>query len=120
MKKLSIIIPVYNEEKTVAKLLQQVLSTKLPIEQIEYVVVNDGSTDKSQEEIKRVKTRKIEFINHKINKGKGAAVRTALKKTTGDYIVIQDADLEYNPKDIAKLLRAVTIEKPVVYGTRLN
>jgi len=71
MKKLSIIIPVYNEEKTVIKLLKKVLSQKLPVKQIEYIVVDDGSTDNSKEKIKSVKSKKIKLIVHKKNQGKG-------------------------------------------------
>ena len=120
MKKLSIIIPVYNEEKTVAQLLDKVLSTKLPVKQIEYIVVDDGSNDNSQAKIKSVISKKIRLVTHKKNRGKGAAVRAGLKKATGDYVVIQDADLEYNPKDIEKLILAVREQTPIVYGTRLK
>ncbi|HSX09862.1 MAG TPA: glycosyltransferase family 2 protein [Candidatus Saccharimonadales bacterium] len=121
MKKLSIIIPVYNEEKTVAKLLKKVLSQKLPVRQIEYIVVDDGSTDSSIKKIKGLKSRRIKLLLHKKNAGKGAAVRTGIKNAKGDYIVIQDADLEYNPSDIKRLLIALEEKgKPVVYGTRLK
>jgi dolichol-phosphate mannosyltransferase len=121
MKKLSIIIPVYNEEKTVVKLLKKVLSQKLPVTQIEYIVVDDGSTDNSKEKIKSVKNKKIKLIVHKKNQGKGAAIKTALQKAKGDYIIIQDADLEYDPKDIVKLIEPINSGKAkVVYGTRLK
>src|SRR5258708_27490962 len=121
MNKLSIIIPVYNEEKTVAKILKKVLSTKLPVKYIEYIVIDDGSIDNSKLEIKSLKSKKIKLLSHKKNLGKGVAVRTGLKHATGDYIIIQDADLEYDPKDIIKLLEPVKKGKAkVVYGTRLN
>jgi dolichol-phosphate mannosyltransferase len=121
MKKLSIIIPVFNEEKTVAQLLKRVLSVKLPVDQVEYIVVDDGSTDNSEAEVKNLRLKKIKLLVHKKNMGKGAAVRTGLKHATGDYIIIQDADLEYNPVDIKKLLKALEEKgKPVVYGTRLK
>lgn len=120
MKKLSIIIPVFNEQKTVGKLLKNVLSTKLPVKQIEYIVVDDGSTDNTIAKIKSLRSRKITMLVHKKNQGKGAAIRTGLKKAKGDYIVIQDADLEYNPIDIAKLINAVTSKNKVIYGTRLK
>src|SRR6266567_1020680 len=116
MKKLTIIIPVFNEGKTVGKLLKNVLSTKLPVNKIEYIIVDDGSTDNSIKEIKSLKSKKVILILHKKNRGKGAAIQTGLKKATGDYIIIQDADLEYNPKDIAKLIKAVTNKYLVVYG----
>ncbi len=120
MKKLSIIIPVFNEEKTVEKLLKEVLATKLPVKQIEYIVVDDGSKDSSLTKINNLKSKKLKIIAHKKNLGKGLAVRTGLKKATGDYIIIQDADLEYNPKDIAKLIKAITLTHQVVFGTRLK
>jgi dolichol-phosphate mannosyltransferase len=120
MKKISIVIPVFNEEKTVGTILKKVLSVKLPIKYVEYIVVDDGSTDRSKVIIKSLKSRKLKLYSHKKNLGKGAAVRTGLKHATGDYLIIQDADLEYNPKDIPKLLLAVTEKKQVVYGTRLK
>ncbi|HVA96235.1 MAG TPA: glycosyltransferase family 2 protein [Candidatus Acidoferrales bacterium] len=123
MKKLSIIIPVYNEEKTVGKLLKKVLSIKFSVKQVEYIVVDDGSTDASASVISKseVGNPKFMFIKHKKNQGKGAAVRTGLKKATGDYVVIQDADLEYAPKDIGKLIEKLEEgNAKVVYGTRLR
>jgi dolichol-phosphate mannosyltransferase len=121
MKKLSIIIPVYNEEKTVDKLLKKVLSVKFPVRDVEYIIIDDGSTDNSLKKITGIKSRKIKLLQHKKNKGKGVAVQTGLKAATGDYIVIQDADLEYNPQDIIKLLKPILEEKAkVVYGTRLK
>lgn len=120
MKKLSIIIPVFNEEKTVVKMLKKVLSTKLPVKRIEYIVVDDGSTDSSKSKVKSLKSRKLKLFTHKKNQGKGAAVRTGLKHAKGDYIVIQDADLEYDPKDITILIKKADKQNPVVYGTRLK
>jgi dolichol-phosphate mannosyltransferase len=121
IKKLSIIIPVFNEEHTVAQLLKRVLSVKFPVERVEYIVVDDGSTDNSKFKIQSLKLNKIKLLSHKKNQGKGAAVRTGLKYATGDYIIIQDADLEYNPEDIKKLLKKLEeSNKPVVYGTRLK
>lgn len=121
MKKLSIIIPVYNEEKSVDKLLRKVLSVKFPVRQIEYIVIDDGSTDNTLKKITELKSRKLQLLLHKNNKGKGVAVQTGFKAATGDYIIIQDADLEYNPSDILKLLKPILQEKAqVVYGTRLK
>lgn len=130
MKKLSVIIPVYNEEKTVGKLLKKLFSAKLPVEKIEYIIVDDGSIDASVAVIskilsshsgKRSASRMTFLIKHKRNMGKGAAVKTALQKAKGDYVIIQDADLEYDPKDIAKLLKPIhNGEAQVVYGTRLK
>lgn len=118
---LSIIIPVYNEEKTVIPLLERVVKTTFPGVEKEIIVVDDGSTDSSKFKVQRSKFRGIKFFSHKKNLGKGAAVRTGIKHATGEYIVIQDADLEYDPKQIRKLLDPVLRKKAeVVYGTRLN
>lgn len=116
--KLSIIIPVYNEEKTVSKIIEMVLAEKIPEVVKEVIVVDDGSTDKT---VSLIPKNKIKFYQHKNNLGKGAAVVTGIKKATGDYIIIQDADLEYDPKFIKELLTPVLVNKAkVVYGTRLN
>ncbi len=123
MKKLSIIIPVYNEEMLVAETLKRVEELCLPKEIIkEVVVVNDASTDKTKEVLTKIqKEYKFKLINHSINQGKGKAVMTGMQSATGDYIVIQDADLEYHPKDILKLLTPVLEgQAEVVYGTRLR
>jgi dolichol-phosphate mannosyltransferase len=119
--KLSIIIPVYNEEKTVADVLKKVTQVKFKDVVKEIIVIDDGSSDKTLSKIKSLKLRNIKLYSHKKNQGKGAAVRTGIKKATGEYIVIQDADLEYNPEDIKKLLRPIQNGSArVVYGTRLK
>src|SRR5581483_9795726 len=112
-----------NEEKTVTKLLRKLFSTKFPIKQIEYIIVDDGSTDASASKISNFKfpVSKYKFIKHTKNQGKGAAVKTGLQKAKGDYAIIQDADLEYDPKDILALLQPVIEGKAnIVYGTRLK
>ncbi len=115
---LSIIIPVYNEEKTVGEILKKVLSVKLPLEK-EIIVVNDGSTDRSKTEIKKIKN--IKFFSHYKNLGKGAAIRTGLKVATGELIIIQDGDLEYDPSYYPLLLKPILENKAdIVYGTRLT
>lgn len=118
--KLSVIIPVYNEEKTVGKILEIVKKTKLPRGvSREIIVVNDGSEDKTKKILESVGG--IKKIDHKINRGKGAAIRTGLKHTTGDILLIQDADLEYSPKDYSRLLKPILSKKvQVVYGSRLT
>jgi len=119
--KLSIIIPVYNEERTVIQLLKQVVSVSFPNIEKEIIVVDDGSTDNSKSKIQNAKFKEIKFLYHEKNKGKGAAVKTGLAKATGEYVVIQDADLEYDPQQIEKLLQPIFKGKAeVVYGTRLN
>ena len=93
--KLSIIIPVFNEEKTILQVLKRINDLKIKDIQKEIIVVNDGSTDSTESKIKSFKFFKnIKFINHSKNLGKGKAVRSGIKKATGDYIIIQDADLE--------------------------
>ncbi|MCJ7739815.1 glycosyltransferase family 2 protein [Candidatus Microgenomates bacterium] len=120
--KLSIIIPVYNEEKTVSTVLEKVFRVKLPCRK-EIIVVDDGSIDGTGNRIKNyacppsaiaegncrreLRIKNLKIITHKKNQGKGAAVRTGIKAATGDYILIQDADLEYNPDEIPKLLSPV-------------
>lgn len=121
--KLSIIIPVYNEEKTIAAVLAAVDALTLPQTEKEIVIVDDGSRDTTSSEVKKaIKGKKsFVFVEHEKNQGKGAAVQTGLEKATGDYVVIQDADLEYDPKDILKLLTTLQKQKAkIVYGTRLK
>lgn len=118
--KLSIIIPVYNEKATIKELLTRVLKTQLPIES-EILVIDDGSTDGTTQILKSQQERwpKIKFFFHKINLGKGAAVRTGLVNARGDIFLIQDADLEYNPEDYNRLLAPIITKKSsVVYGSR--
>jgi len=113
--KLSVIVPVYNEEKTVAKLLASLATVK---DVFEIIVVDDGSTDKTAFEIKKVKSPKIKFYQ-KTNGGKGSAVRFGLDHVVGSHVLIQDADLEYDPNDISKLLEPIKHGKvEVVYGSR--
>lgn len=120
---LSIIIPVFNEEKTVGEILEKVYQIKLPKKFTkEILVINDGSTDNSAFKIQNSEFgKKIRLITHQKNLGKGAAVRTGIKHATGGFIIIQDSDLEYDPQDYQKLLEPV-LEKnaKVVFGTRLK
>lgn len=123
--KLSIIIPVYNEEKTVLTVLKRLHEAVLRGVEKEIIIVDDGSTDATASEIRSAKSadenRNIKIFRHSKNLGKGAAVRTGITKASGDYILIQDADLEYNPKDIPQLLLPMLQGRAkVVYGTRLN
>lgn len=116
--KLSIIVPVYNEEKTILQILEKVRNAHLPVVN-EIIVVDDGSTDSTREKLAKVKDAKV--ILHKKNQGKGTAVKTGIKNAKGDYILIQDADLEYNPNQIKDLLKPILENKAqVVYGTRLD
>ncbi|OGE72238.1 glycosyl transferase [Candidatus Daviesbacteria bacterium RIFCSPLOWO2_02_FULL_38_15] len=120
---LSIIIPVFNEEKTIGHILEKVALIKLPKKvKKEIIVVDDGSTDKTPKVLSEFKIDNLKFkiIRHEKNKGKGKAVKTGLKNATGDLIIIQDADLEYDPKDYVKLLDPILQNKTkVVFGSRL-
>lgn len=121
---LSIIIPAYNEEKTIAELLQRVLDANLG-EGIgrELIVVNDCSTDSTgrivEEFIAAHPEAPITYLKHDRNQGKGMAVRTGIQAVTGDYVVMQDADLELDPNDFAKMLpHLLSGQYQVVYGSR--
>lgn len=121
---LSIIVPAYNEENTIEEILSRVLKVKIDgIEKIEIIVVDDGSKDKTSDIVKKIaaQVKNITLIQHKKNKGKGAAVVTGIKASKGDILLIQDADLEYNPVDIPKLVAPILKKRArVVYGTRLR
>lgn len=117
--KLSIIIPVHNEELFIAETLRRVFETPLPVEK-EIIVVDDGSSDGTGAILAALhRTHDFMLATHSANIGKGAAVRTGIGRAQGDFIIIQDADLEYHPADIPKLLAQVNREDPVaVYGDR--
>ncbi len=121
--KLSIVIPVFNEEKTIVIVLKRLLALELPGIKKEIIVVDDGSIDKTLNKIKRfVSTHpEIIIVSHERNYGKGKAIRSGIKKAKGTYILIQDADLEYHPKFIPILIEPVKKKQSkVVYGTRLT
>lgn len=116
----SIIIPSFNEAKTLPKIIEKLLLVRLDFSK-ELIIIDDGSTDKTQEVIKKFsKNKNIKIIVNSRNLGKGASIRKALKLTKGDIILIQDADLEYNPKDIPGLLRPFDDKSiKVIYGSRI-
>ena len=115
--KLSIVIPTYNEAATVGVLIDHVLAVRgLPKKEI--IVVDDGSIDNTDEILKKYEDRVI-VERHPKNRGKGAAVRTGFARATGEYVVVQDADLEYDPTDLACMVAyAKEHNAPVVYGSR--
>jgi len=121
--RLSILIPLYNEEEFIASLLRRVMAAPLPdgMER-EIIVVDDGSKDGSleiAEEVAQEHPETIRVIRHKVNQGKGAAVRTAIENATGEYCIIQDADLEYDPKEYPRMLKPLLEGvADAVYGSR--
>jgi glycosyltransferase involved in cell wall biosynthesis len=123
-KKLSIIIPAYNEAKTIHLILDRVYAVKLVHDlQKEVILVNDCSTDGTEEVLLNYQSThpgmNMLYYKHEINQGKGAAIHTGIKKATGEFLVIQDADLEYDPEEFNELLRPVLRgSADVVFGSR--
>jgi glycosyltransferase involved in cell wall biosynthesis len=116
--KLSILMPVYNEASTVAAAVKRVINAEYPCE-TEVIVVDDGSTDGTPQALTGLAEPQVRLISHPTNRGKGAAIATAAQHASGDYMIVCDADLEYDPEEIALLLRPVLSgESTVVYGTR--
>lgn len=119
--KLSIVMPVYNEIKTIREIIDRVLSVDVGMEK-ELIIVDDCSTDGTREFLKDLEGSKIKGVRiffHDKNRGKGAALRTAFEHVTGDVTIIQDADLEYDPSDYPQLLKPIIAgECDVVYGSR--
>ena len=119
---LSIIIPIFNEVKTLDTLIERVLAVDLGEIGKELVLVDDGSTDGTRDLLKKYEDRPgFRVILHKKNGGKGRAVRTGLQNSSGDFLIIQDADLEYDPNDYKRLLAPILDGKAdVVYGSRFK
>lgn len=115
--KLSVIMPVYNEKKTLQKIVERVMAVDLDKE---LIIIDDCSTDGTREVLRQFqKDESIKIILQTTNQGKGAAIRAGIEKASGDYIIIQDADLEYDPNDYLKLVVPVIEGKAkVVYGSR--
>lgn len=120
-KKLSIIVPTYNEVHTIREVLRRVRAVELPVER-EIILVDDGSTDGTREIIAGEATSEDVIVElHPHNRGKGAAVRTGIAHATGDWLIIQDADLELDPADYPRLLAPVLAGRAqVVYGSRFR
>lgn len=124
IKKLSIIVPAYNEEATITTIFDKLNEVELMNDiQKEIIVINDASKDATEQKIKAYQSAHpemdIRYLKHEVNKGKGAALRTGFHHATGEYLIVQDADLEYDPREFNILLRPV-IEgfADVVYGSR--
>ena len=118
-KKISVIVPCYNEQQTILKIIRKIINAKPKDKEI--IIVNDCSTDQTKNILDKFKFKnKIKIINHKKNFGKGKAIITGLKKVTGNIVIIQDADLEYDPKEYQKLIKPIIDGSyKVVYGSRV-
>ncbi|MBR9704037.1 glycosyltransferase family 2 protein [Candidatus Pacearchaeota archaeon] len=116
--KLSIIIPVYNEESTVEMLIEKVKLIDIKNKTKEIIVINDGSNDGSYEILRKIKG--IKLFTHDVNLGKGAAIKTGLRHVSGGIVIIQDADLEYDPNEIGKVIEPILDGRAdFVYGSRI-
>jgi len=115
---LSVVMPVYNEAATVAEIIRRVLEQD-PVQEL--IIVDDCSSDNTLEVLRKIalEENRIRLFNHDVNRGKGAALRTGFKETKADVVVVQDADLEYDPSEYGKLLRPILSgQADVVYGSR--
>lgn len=116
--KLSIIIPVFNEKKTIEEIIDRVQKVDVGLDK-EIIIVDDGSEDGTREVLKNLDLPNIEIHFHEVNQGKGAALQTGFAKAKGDIVLIQDADLEYDPREYPKLLEPILDGRAdVVYGSR--
>ena len=117
---LSVIVPVYNERTTVAEVIRRIRAVDVPVD-IEVIVVDDGSSDGTDKVLSALADSTVRVLTHPVNKGKGAAIRTGLDCVRGDLVLIQDADLEYDPEDWPRLLDPILRGKAhVVYGSRFT
>jgi glycosyltransferase involved in cell wall biosynthesis len=117
---LSVIVPVFNERQTVAEVIRRIRAAEVPVD-VEVIVVDDGSTDGTDKVLAAVGDSTVRVIAHPQNRGKGAAIRTGMEVVRGDLVLIQDADLEYDPDDWIRLLEPILRGKArVVYGSRFT
>ena len=119
-RKLSVIVPVYDERNTVVEIVRRMRAVDLPVD-LEILVIDDGSTDGTRDVLRQLHDSTVRVITHEQNQGKGAAIRSGLSQLTGDLVLVQDADLEYDPEDWPKLLNPIMRGKAqVVYGSRFT
>jgi glycosyltransferase involved in cell wall biosynthesis len=119
-RKLSVIVPIYNERNTVAEIVRRMRSVELDVD-LEVVLVDDGSDDGTRALLPQLADSTVRIVKHDRNRGKGAAIRTGLANATGDMVLVQDADLEYDPDEWPKLLAPMQKGRAaVVYGTRFR
>jgi len=119
-RSLTVIMPVFNERSTVAEVVRRMRAVELPFT-LQVIVVDDGSSDGSDKVLRAIEDSTIRVLRHEHNLGKGAAIRTGLAEARGDLLLIQDADLEYDPEDWPKLLKPILDGKArVVYGSRFT
>ena len=119
-RRLSVIVPVFNERSTVAEIVRRMRAVELPVD-LEIVIVDDGSDDGTADVLTQLRDSTVRVIKHSTNRGKGAAVRTGLENATGELVLVQDADLEYDPEDWPRLLAPVMKGRArVVYGSRFT
>jgi glycosyltransferase involved in cell wall biosynthesis len=121
-RKLSIVIPVFNERNTVVEIVRRVRQVELPGDlDRELIIVDDGSTDGTREVLDQLRDSTVRIIKNPVNRGKGHALRTGFAAATGDLVIVQDADLEYDPEDFPRLINPVLRGKArVVYGSRFT
>ena len=118
--KLSVIVPVFNERNTVVEILRRMRAVDIPLDR-EFIVVDDGSDDGTRDVLTQLADSTVHIVKHGVNRGKGAAIRTGLENSTGDVVLVQDADLEYDPEDWPKLLAPILKGRArVVYGSRFT
>ncbi len=117
---LSVIVPVYNERVTVAEVIRRIRAVEVPVD-VEVIVVDDGSSDGTDKVLSALGDSTVRILRHDVNQGKGAAIRTGMASARGDLLLIQDADLEYDPEDWPSLLNPILRGKAsVVYGSRFT
>jgi glycosyltransferase involved in cell wall biosynthesis len=117
---LSVVMPVYNEARTIVAVIERVLKAPVDLAK-ELIVVDDASTDGSRQLLENMAPGEIRLIRHDVNRGKGAAIRTGVAQATGDIVLIQDADLEYDPRDYPQLLEPILEDHAdVVFGSRFH